>query len=163
MTTAATRTALYRLFDATEQLLYVGISTQPETRWTQHAADKPWWPLVQHRKLEWHPDRGAAEDAERTAVRTEEPLYNTAGAKRSLLASHFPIGDSMTQAQARLRFSDVLDATQFGGQFIEITRRGKSAGVLVPPDWYDAAVAAISENRELKRQLTEAQTGEESA
>jgi len=152
MTTAATPTALYRLFDAAEQLLYVGISTQPETRWTQHAADKPWWPLVQRRKTEWHPDREAAESAERIAVRTEEPLYNTAGAKRSLLATHFPIGDSMTQPQARLRFSDVLDATQFGDRSIEITRRGKRSGVLVPPDWYDAAIAALAEVKELRRE-----------
>lgn len=161
MTTAATRTALYRLFDAAEQLLYVGISTQPETRWTQHAADKPWWPLVQHRKLEWHPNRKAAEDAELAAVQTEEPLYNTAGAKRSLLATHFPIGDSMTQAQARLRFSDVLDEAQFGGQFVEITRRGKRSGVVVPPDWFDAATAAISENKELKRQLATTQEAQD--
>jgi prevent-host-death family protein len=157
MTTAATPTALYRLFDAAEQLLYVGISTQPETRWTQHAADKPWWPLVQHRKTEWHADRKAAEDAERAAVQSEEPLYNTAGAKRSLLATHFPIGESMTQAQARLRFSDVLDATQFGGQSVTITRRGKTAGVLVPPDWYDAAVAALAEVKELRRENAELQ------
>lgn len=152
MTTATVSTALYRLFDAADQLLYVGISTQPETRWTQHAADKPWWPLVQHRKVEWHPDREAAETAERAAISTEEPLYNTAGAKRSLLATHFPIGQSMTQAQARLRFSDVLDVTQFSGGCIEITRRGKRSGILVPPDWYDAAVNALADVKELRRE-----------
>lgn len=155
MTTATASTALYRLFDAADQLLYVGISTQPETRWTQHAADKPWWPLVQRREVEWHPDREAAEAAERSAIGAEEPLYNTAGARRSLLATHFPIGQSMTQAQARLRFSDVLDVTQFGGGCIEITRRGKRAGVIVPPEWYDAVIARRQELKEARRMLAD--------
>jgi len=153
MTAAATRTALYRLFDAAEQLLYVGISTQPDTRWTQHASDKPWWSLVEHRRVEWYSSRTAAEKAELEAVRAEEPLYNTANAKRSLLAAHFPIEESMTQAQARLRFSDVLDATQFGGQFVKIIRRGKRSGIVVPPDWYDAALAEHEEVKELRRKL----------
>ncbi|MGW8679633.1 type II toxin-antitoxin system prevent-host-death family antitoxin [Streptomyces sp. NPDC055817] len=153
----AGRTALYRLFGAGDRLLYVGISTQPETRWTQHAADKPWWPLVLSRKVEWHPTRKEAEAAERTAVDAEEPLYNTAGAKRSLLASHFPIGSSLPQAQARLRLTDVLDSTQFHGQAVEITRHGKPAGVLMSPDGYDAAVAALAESRELKRRIAAAQ------
>jgi prevent-host-death family protein len=137
-------TALYRLYDDAEQLIYVGISTQPETRWMQHATDKPWWPMVRRKEVEWHPGRSQAEQAERTAVRTEEPLYNTAGAGRSLLAAHFPVGGSLTQSQARLRLSDVLDATQFGGQDVAITRRGKLAGYVMSPEGYDAAAAALA-------------------
>ncbi|NED31079.1 type II toxin-antitoxin system prevent-host-death family antitoxin [Streptomyces sp. SID8499] len=156
MTVNAGSTALYRLFDSSRRLLYVGISTQPETRWTQHATDKPWWALVQYREVEWHADRKDAEEAERAAIRSEGPLYNTAGAIRSLLTDHFPVCSSMTQAQVRLRFSDVLDATQFHGQPIEVTRRSKPAGVIVPPDWFDAAVAALAEVKELRRQLADA-------
>ncbi|MEV4861462.1 type II toxin-antitoxin system prevent-host-death family antitoxin [Streptomyces ossamyceticus] len=141
---ANTPTALYRLYDAAERLLYVGISTQPETRWTQHAADKPWWSLVRRRTVEWHPDREAAEKAERSAVQAEEPLYNTAGARTSLVAAHFPIADTLTQSQARLRISDLLDATQFGGRDVAITRRGKVAGVVMSPENYDAAVEALA-------------------
>lgn len=137
-------TALYRLYGAAEQLLYVGISTQPEVRWTQHATDKPWWSLVRRRSVEWHSNRPAAEEAERVAVRNEEPLYNTAGARKSLVSEHFPIGASMTQAQARLRLSDVLNTTQFRGQCVEIKRRGKTAGYVVPPEWYDAALEALT-------------------
>lgn len=142
-------TALYRLYDAAERLLYVGISTQPETRWTQHATDKPWWSLVRRRAVEWHPDRAAAEGAERSAVQTEEPLYNTAGARTSLLAAHFPVGGRMTQAQARLRIADVLDGSQFRSTHTEITRRGKPAGYVVPPEWYGEAVEALAEKRRM--------------
>lgn len=143
-TTASQPTALYRLFDQYGALLYVGISTQPETRWSQHASDKPWWSLVQHRKVEWHPDRATAETAEREAVRAEMPLYNTAGAERSLVSAHFPIGDTLTQAQARSRIADLLDATQFGGKDVAITRRGKVAGIVMSPEGYDAAVEALA-------------------
>lgn len=145
MTTPTGRTALYRLYDHAEQLLYVGISTQPETRWTQHATDKPWWPLVRRRKVEWFTDRAGAEKAEREAIRAEEPLYNTMGAGKSLVAAHFPVGETMTQAQARTRLSDVLDATQFGGQDVAITRRGKLAGYIMAPEHYDLAVRALTE------------------
>lgn len=144
MTTSNQRTALYRLYDDGGVLLYIGISTQPEIRWTQHASDKPWWSLVQRREVEWHPDRTAAEKAEQEAVRTEGPLYNTAGSERSLVAAHFPIADTLTQSQARLRISDLLDVTQFGGRDVAITRRGKVAGVVMSPENYDAAVEALA-------------------
>lgn len=63
---------------------------------------------------------------------------------------------SIPVEQARKEFADLLDGTQHKGEHAEITRRNKRAGVLVSPDWYDAAVAALAENKELKRQLTQA-------
>lgn len=62
---------------------------------------------------------------------------------------------SVPVEQARKEFADLLDGSQHKGEHAEITRRGKRSGILVPPDWYDAAVAAIAENKELKRRLTE--------
>lgn len=153
MTTATQRTALYRLYDATERLLYVGISAQPDTRWTQHASDKPWWPLVSRKDVEWHAGRPQAEAAERAAVQSEGPLYNTAGAGQSLLATHFPIGEVLTQSQARLRISDVLDATQFRGKDVAITRRGKVAGYIMSPENYALAVKRLAERDALREQL----------
>lgn len=151
-------TALYRLYDAAERLLYVGISTQPEIRWTQHATDKPWWSLVRGRKVEWHPDRAAAENAEHAAIQAEDPLYNAAGAGKNVVADHFPIGATMTQAQARLRLADVLDATQFRSQCIQITRRGKVAGYAVPPEWYETATTALAELRAERDKLMPSET-----
>ena len=37
----ADRTALYRLYDAEDQLLYIGITSYPPKRWTEHERDKP--------------------------------------------------------------------------------------------------------------------------
>lgn len=62
---------------------------------------------------------------------------------------------SVPVEQARKEFADLLDGTQHKGEHTEITRRSKRSGVLVPPDWYDAATAALSENRELRRELAE--------
>lgn len=73
------RTALYRLFDADGLLLYVGISHKPDVRWGQHSEDKPWWPAVDRRAVEWHETRSAAEKAELTAIAGERPLHNKAG------------------------------------------------------------------------------------
>lgn len=72
----ARRAALYRLFDADGQLLYIGISDVPSRRFTQHAYDKPWWPEVVRKSLEWHPDRVSVENAEALAIRSEGPKYN---------------------------------------------------------------------------------------
>ncbi|MFB6776510.1 type II toxin-antitoxin system Phd/YefM family antitoxin [Streptomyces sp. NPDC056352] len=58
---------------------------------------------------------------------------------------------SLPVEQARKEFADLLDGSQHKGEHTEITRRSKPAGVLVPPDWYESAVAAIAEVKELRR------------
>lgn len=68
--------ALYRFFDRSGQLLYVGIAKTPTVRWCNHESKKPWWGDVANITLEWHDTRGEAERAEKTAIRTESPLYN---------------------------------------------------------------------------------------
>jgi hypothetical protein len=37
------RTALYRLFDAADDLLYIGVSYDPRDRGYQHVMTKTWW------------------------------------------------------------------------------------------------------------------------
>jgi hypothetical protein len=73
------RTALYRLFDQHGCLLYIGISHKPDVRWGQHSEQKPWWPAVDRRVVEWHETRAAAEKAEVAAIAAEKPLHNKAG------------------------------------------------------------------------------------
>ncbi|MFG2748048.1 GIY-YIG nuclease family protein [Streptomyces xanthophaeus] len=70
------RTALYRVRDASEQLLYVGISDAPHRRWSEHALDKPWWSAVASLAIEWHETRDQALVAEEAAITTEQPLHN---------------------------------------------------------------------------------------
>lgn len=72
------RTALYRFFDAENQLLYAGITVDIKKRWSYHANEQAesWWPLVARHTLEWHATRTRASRAEVKAIKTENPLYN---------------------------------------------------------------------------------------
>lgn len=72
------RTALYRLYDASDQLLYVGITNNLERRWREHRRDRrdTWWPDVTHKVIEWLPSRRAAQAVERQVVQAEKPVYN---------------------------------------------------------------------------------------
>ncbi|MFE9736135.1 GIY-YIG nuclease family protein [Streptomyces sp. NPDC005863] len=70
------RTAIYRLYDATDDLLYVGISINPDARFRAHRIDKPWWLDVEAVQIDWLDSRLAAEQAETEAISTESPRYN---------------------------------------------------------------------------------------
>lgn len=71
-----TATTLYRAFDSSGQLLYVGISGHTATRFSQHRAEKSWWSDVAEIKTERFPNRLDAALAERDAIRYEAPRHN---------------------------------------------------------------------------------------
>lgn len=73
-------TALYRLYAANGDLLYVGIAYDPRVRWAQHRADKAWWPEVYRYALEWHPTRSRALKVEKDVIARERPRHNVHGA-----------------------------------------------------------------------------------
>lgn len=72
----AERTALYRLYDADGQLLYVGITANPKKRWYAHGRDKHWWPEVTRKTIEWFETRKSAERVEKIEIEEERPVYN---------------------------------------------------------------------------------------
>lgn len=74
--------AVYRMFTAAGQLLYIGTSGNLPTRLNSHS-EKRWYPQVAAITLEWFPDEAAALKAELAAIRREHPLLNIAGKKRS--------------------------------------------------------------------------------
>ncbi|MFF5801614.1 GIY-YIG nuclease family protein [Streptomyces albogriseolus] len=80
--TEAEHTAVYRFFNAADELLYVGITGDPRSRWVQHAAEKAWWPDVVRHTVQWLPSREAALAAEAAAIVAEAPLHNVAGTPR---------------------------------------------------------------------------------
>lgn len=52
--------------------------------------------------------------------------------------------DKMVKVQeAREQFAELLNGTQWQSKHIAITRHGKTAAILVPPDWYEEAQAAL--------------------
>ncbi|HEU5108316.1 MAG TPA: hypothetical protein VFT95_07140 [Micromonosporaceae bacterium] len=68
--------ALYRFYDRTDALLYVGISMDLPARLRSHRREKPWWVEIAHITVELHESRRAALAAEAVAIAEEKPLYN---------------------------------------------------------------------------------------
>ena len=68
--------ALYRFWDASGVLLYVGISVNPTGRFDQHRGDKSWWHEIASITIQAYPDRPTVEAAEKAAIIAETPLYN---------------------------------------------------------------------------------------
>lgn len=72
--------AVYRLWDAQGNLLYIGSAYDPEQRCRGHRK-KEWWSEVARRTDEWHPNRWTAYSAESDAVNAEKPKYNVMGSR----------------------------------------------------------------------------------
>lgn len=74
------KTWLYRAVDASGELLYVGITSDPVKRMDAHIKDaSPWVPFANDVELYEFPSREAAAAAERTAISDEAPTYNIQG------------------------------------------------------------------------------------
>lgn len=67
---------LYRFFDQTNDLLYVGITCSVPKRFGQHRDTKEWWPQIAAVRMEHFNDRASVLAAERAAVAAEKPKYN---------------------------------------------------------------------------------------
>lgn len=67
---------LYRLYDAHDRLLYVGVTTKPVARFSRHK--KRWGELIA--RVDWAalPDAAAMLNAERQAIAAELPALNKA-------------------------------------------------------------------------------------
>lgn len=68
---------LYIIRDPRGEIIYIGISVNALTRWTQHHADKPWFIKAASFERIWYPTREAVEDAERYLIIKHRPPYNT--------------------------------------------------------------------------------------
>lgn len=69
-------TSVYRLFGASGELLYVGITRRGQRRVNEHAKDKPWWTEVATATFQHFPTWPEAVTAEAHAIKDEKPVYN---------------------------------------------------------------------------------------
>lgn len=67
---------VYRLYDSTGVLLYVGCTYQFHRRMQEHARRSPWYSQIHKATAQSFPDRASARASERTAVAAESPVYN---------------------------------------------------------------------------------------
>jgi hypothetical protein len=84
------RTAVYRLFNAADTLIYIGIGKDPRKRWREHAKTKDWWPEVTTREIEWCETREEAEGIESGTIATKRPRYNNHPGMPGRTAGAFP-------------------------------------------------------------------------
>lgn len=72
----ARRCALYRHFDVTGVLLYVGITDSLEGRTSGHARTSDWVRFAFSAEATWLDSREEAAEAEQQAIRDEGPIFN---------------------------------------------------------------------------------------
>lgn len=92
-------TTLYRIYDAQDRLLYVGISGGSFIRLGQHGDSAAWAHYATKITLERYPTREEAKQAESKAIQSEDPVWNVRGRpiERSLRwAAAYPNGDPDT-------------------------------------------------------------------
>lgn len=86
-------TTLYRMHNAEGELIYVGVTFDPHTRFGDHRQKKPWWADVATIHVQHFEDRDEARQAEQEMIRKLKPVYNIAHATLNKLeASAEPRG-----------------------------------------------------------------------
>lgn len=141
------RTALYRLYDEADVLLYIGISHQPDVRFEQHAKTKEWWPQVARREVRWFDDRPTAAVAEATAIRSEDPEHNGTFSPRRV---RHTVRDAVAEdglrevslSLARPKLSGLIRSVEAGAGPVVLVNHGQREAVIVTKEFYERALAA---------------------
>jgi len=148
------RTALYRLYDEADVLLYIGISHQPDVRFEQHSKMKEWWPRVARRKVEWLDDRPTAAKAEAEAIRAEDPEFNNTYSPR---VDRRTIRDTVAEdgvrevslSLARPKLTEIVCTVAHTDQAAALLNHGRRYAMVVSMDFYVRACEALGEQRVL--------------
>lgn len=79
----ANRHVVYRVFDDTDRLVYVGQTNHLARRVTEHKHGSWWWSIYATRiAVQVFPIHEAAAAVERTAIQEETPVFNQRGVRR---------------------------------------------------------------------------------
>lgn len=102
-------TSLYRHFNATGDLLYVGISINAFERYKQHASEKEWFDDVSNMTIERFDTRQCALEAEMSAIKNENPKYNIVGTPLANVRRKKPSVKIAEKKPARKRYSKEIE------------------------------------------------------
>lgn len=69
-------TTLYRHYDSSGRLLYIGISLHAINRLNDHMRGSDWRSKIARVEMEQHPSRLSALRSERAAIKKEKPIHN---------------------------------------------------------------------------------------
>ncbi len=145
-------TAVYRHFDQSGQLLYVGLSVNVAARTSAHSSGAEWFGSVARVDIENHPTREDALNAEAVAIVIEKPRHNRIVPARRAMRMVSPV-DHWPQLRAQFQrrsapvgmktASEIIDFVGQDAVMAELkvqadaVRKAKASGVL-PASWYDA-------------------------
>jgi len=100
--TEESASAVYRLYDAHGDLLYIGVTDNLKGRFNQHRQERPWWGEVARKTAAWYASRADALAAGAHAIASESPRHNGHAGVRSLRpvpeAAEMPEWLTVTQA-----------------------------------------------------------------
>lgn len=137
-------TTVYRMFDADDRLLYVGVTCNTEQRWARHRESSAWWPLVARKTLTVFPNRRAALDAESAAIQSEAPEHNVTGNPRAKRRDvHLVLMGERAERLAGLARAKHLSISHFVGTLIDAAL---AAATDSDPDM-DEALRRVREDR----------------
>lgn len=120
-----TRCALYRHFDADGGLLYVGMSTNPTHRMSNHRTTAHWAERIARMDVEWYDTRPLATEAERIAITNELPMFN----RMHTRDDRNPVAAILSQWPARQSIADDL------GIELIVVHRWVQRGSIPPKYW----------------------------
>ena len=110
---------LYRYFDDKGVLLYVGMSFSAFARAAQHRLGSFWFEAAKNMTIEAFPSRRDAVAAERKAIATENPKFNTDGV--AALGKRFLLTDANVRKLKRKGF---YTDTEVPGLAVRVTANG---------------------------------------
>ncbi|MER6778475.1 MULTISPECIES: hypothetical protein [unclassified Streptomyces] len=123
------------MFDANDQLLYVGISNYPITRLETHRRSSPWRSEIASHTVEEFPTRREAAFAESEAINIENPLYNKQGRRaepKSVTMAKRREADAAKAAARRSLTRRLKSARLAEGRLRLAVVEGRQAGLTIP-------------------------------
>lgn len=148
-TTWSAPVCVYRFFDHSGALLYVGITGSPEIRFGAHRTRSEWWSRVNLGRtlIYWRESQGHAEAEEVAAIIVERPIFNIAYRPGPRVVNRqFPV-TGMGITDFRKQLSERVDAAYGQGEptVVKHGSRNIARAVLVPYEWFERAQAALGE------------------
>lgn len=100
--------SVYRIFNAADEVIYLGMSYTPEVRVRLHH-HKDWGSEIARWDADWHPNREAAKQAEERLIKELWPRYNVVHTPEHRMRSvlHMP---AYVHDRARARIRADVDA-----------------------------------------------------
>lgn len=130
--------AVYRVFNEQMDLLYVGTSMDPFSRFQDHVHTASFAPLARHIKIDWFQSKEEADKAEMEAIVNECPAFNRTFAVKNapiqspeeIIATWDKVQRKKQLAKLRQRRKRAKDAAEAGGQPRAELKAGKTQALI---------------------------------